>query len=279
MQGPTVTIPLQTIPLKVHVHVSDVPKSQYLKAKIISAQPYYPPTDEQLISSDLARFKSLLRAQEGSQSALDPSNGERACRKQTAGDGGADESPSQDTQDEAVLVEMSGASGTLVFRTRIPSTVIVRHADCSSTSNWSCLNCVSLCNGFYLFMTATSLILILNSRTAQDSPRPRGTMLKTLRQSIGRSFKRSKMFSKQSDSVTTEKPGNVPSSERDHERELSALRGVIPRFSIFEGGPPNRSGIRGWCPTVHSFVVSHTSRSRTVNKWDEISLTFFLRNL
>ena len=98
-------------------------------------------------------------------------------------------------------------------------------------------------------------------------------MLTTFRKSIGRSFKRSKVFSKYLDPVTSGKPGNVASSEDDHEEELSALRGVIPRFSASEAGPSNCPTIRGWCPTVHSSVVSRTSRSRTVNRCDKISLS------
>ena len=97
------------------MHVSDVPESQYLEAKIISAQPYYPPTEELSISSTLARFRSLVQAQEGRQSTLGFSNEEKVSRKQTAGDRGADESPARGTQNEAVPVEMSGALGTLIF--------------------------------------------------------------------------------------------------------------------------------------------------------------------
>lgn len=118
------------------------------------------------------------------------------------------------------------------------------------------------------------MTLNLNSRTAQDSRRPKGSVLKTFKKSIGRSFKRSKLFSKYLDPVTSGKPGNIASSEDDHEVELSALRGVIPRISASEAGPSNCLAIRGWCPTVHSSVVSHTSRSRTANMCDEISLTF-----
>ena len=108
-----VTIPLQTIPLKIHVHVSDVPESQYLEAKIISAQPYYPPVDEKSISSDLRHWRSLMKAQKSRKSNLDSS--EKASRKQTAGEDGTDESPSQGTQDKNAPVEMSGALGTLLF--------------------------------------------------------------------------------------------------------------------------------------------------------------------
>ena len=121
------------------MHVSDVPESQYLEAKIISAQPYYPPTEELSISSDLARFRSLVQAQEGRQSTLGSSNGEKVSRKQTAGDRGADESPTRGTQNEAVPIEISGALGTLVLGPRI-----IFDSGLISMSNCVCLSSVSL---------------------------------------------------------------------------------------------------------------------------------------
>ena len=69
--------------------------------------------------------------------------------------------------------------------------------------------------------------------------------MKTLRKSIGRSFKRSKLFSKNLDPGTSGKPESVASSEDDHERTLSALRGTIPRFPPSEEELPNIPGIRG----------------------------------
>ena len=121
----------------------------------------------------------------------------------------------------------------------------------------------------YMFSFITvSPVLNLDSRAAQDSRRPKGAMLKTFKKSVGRSFKRNKLFSKYLDPATSGKPGNVASSENEHERELSELRGVIPRFSSSEGEPSNRPVTRGWCPMVLSSVVSHPSRSRTVNNCD-----------
>lgn len=111
MQLPTVTIPLQTVPLKIHVHVSDVPESQYLEAKIISAQPYHLPTEEQSTSSDLARLESLMQTREGLQSTLESLNGETTSREQTARFDGPDGKVPQGTQD-ATPIEMSGALGT-----------------------------------------------------------------------------------------------------------------------------------------------------------------------
>ena len=82
-------------------------------------------------------------------------------------------------------------------------------------------------------------------------------MLQSFKKSIGRSFKRGNLFSRHSGSVTSGKPENVASSEDDHERTLSALRGAIPRLSPSEGEPANSLPIRGWCSTVHSLVISH----------------------
>ena len=134
VQLPTVTIPLQTVPLKINVHVSDVPESQWLEAKIISAQPYYPPTEGQSFGSDLTNLGSLIQTSEGRQSNLDSSSGEEKSCKQTALFDGANESALQGTPDEAVPIEMSGALGTLLVL-EVPSTAVLAMRTVVTRSN------------------------------------------------------------------------------------------------------------------------------------------------
>ena len=142
MRIPAITIPLQTVPIKIHVHVSDVPESQYLEAKIISAQPYYPPTEEQSMSSDLAQSVSLAQTREWRQSSLDHPYADSRYRKQTAWVDGADEPPTQSIQERIMPVEISGALGTLSVL-ELPSTAILAIQIVVSHPKWICLSSLS----------------------------------------------------------------------------------------------------------------------------------------